>query len=247
MLARHIGIGEPRAHPHKRAGHTGSFGGYRVWSEIPAARHSGDRRPRGRGVSYWASAIEAKLCENACVALVGGGNSAGQAVAFLAPHVERLHLVVRKSLVDTMSTYLIERIGSLSNVEMHEGCEITALTHQENGLDAVIRDKASGLEKDMALRQVFMFVGADPNTKWIQCNIATDSSGFIKTGAPFSEKVEARLGRRSLPLETTVPNVFAIGDVRAGSTKRVAAAVGEGAAVVSQIHEALRQRSDTAA
>jgi len=97
------------------------------------------------------------------------------------------------------------------------------------------------------LRQVFMFVGADPNTKWIQCNIATDSSGFIKTGAPFSEKVEARLGRRSLPLETTVPNVFAIGDVRAGSTKRVAAAVGEGAAVVSQIHEALRQRSDTAA
>ncbi|QWW66253.1 FAD-dependent oxidoreductase [Rhizobium sp. WYJ-E13] len=199
-------------------------------------------RFEGAGISYWASAIEAKLCENDDIALVGGGNSAGQAIAFLAPRVRRLHLVIRRSLTETMSTYLIDRIAALPNVEMHLGCELTALSEDPHGrLAATIRDLKGQSEKNYNLRRVFMFIGADPNTDWIKCRIKTDDRGFIRTGTAFSPEVEEELGRRSLQLETSLPYVFAIGDVRAGSTKRVAAAVGEGAAVVSDVHAALRQ------
>ncbi len=196
----------------------------------------------GAGIAYWASAIEAKLCENDDIALVGGGNSAGQAVAFLAPRVRRLHLVIRRSLTETMSTYLIDRIAALPNVEMHVGCELTALSGDPYGrLAATVTNFESQREKSYDLRKVFMFIGADPNTDWIKCRIKTDDKGFIRTGTGFSPEVEEELGRPALLLETSLPNVFAIGDVRAGSTKRVAAAVGEGAAVVSDIHAALRQ------
>jgi thioredoxin reductase (NADPH) len=199
-------------------------------------------RFEGAGISYWASAIEAKLCENDDIALVGGGNSAGQAIAFLAPRVRRLHLVIRRSLTETMSTYLIDRIAALPNVETHLGCELTALSEDLHGrLAATITDLRAQSGKNYNLRRVFMFIGADPNTDWIKCRIKTDDRGFIRTGTTFSPDVEEELGRRSLQLETSLPNVFAIGDVRAGSTKRVAAAVGEGAAVVSDIHAALRQ------
>ena len=199
-------------------------------------------RFEGAGISYWASAIEAKLCENDDIALVGGGNSAGQAIAFLAPRVRRLHLVIRRSLAETMSTYLIDRIAALPNVEMHLGCELTALSEDPHGrLAATITELRAQSEKNYNLRRVFMFIGADPNTDWIKCRIKTDDRGFIRTGTAFSPEVEEELGRRSLQLETSLPYVFAIGDVRAGSTKRVAAAVGEGAAVVSDIHAALRQ------
>jgi thioredoxin reductase (NADPH) len=201
-------------------------------------------RFEGAGISYWASAIEAKLCENDDIALVGGGNSAGQAVAFLAPRVRRLHLVIRRSLRETMSAYLIDRIAALSNVEMHVGCELTSLAEDPHGrLAATLTNFEKQSRKNYDLRRVFMFIGADPNTDWIKCRIKTDDKGFIRTGTAFSPDVEEELGRRSLQLETSLPNVFAIGDVRAGSTKRVAAAVGEGAAVVSDIHAALRQAS----
>jgi thioredoxin reductase (NADPH) len=201
-------------------------------------------RFEGAGISYWASAIEAKLCENDDIALVGGGNSAGQAVAFLAPRVRRLHLVIRRSLRETMSAYLIDRIAALSNVEMHVGCELTSLAEDPHGrLAATLTSFEKQSRKNYDLRRVFMFIGADPNTDWIKCRIRTDDKGFIRTGTAFSPDVEEELGRRSLQLETSLPNVFAIGDVRAGSTKRVAAAVGEGAAVVSDIHAALRQAS----
>ncbi|MBB4589545.1 thioredoxin reductase (NADPH) [Rhizobium leguminosarum] len=199
-------------------------------------------RFEGAGISYWASAIEAKLCENDDIALVGGGNSAGQAVAFLAPRVRRLHLLIRRSLVETMSTYLIERIAALPNVEIHVGCELTALSEEQNGrLTATVTNFQQRSETNYDLRKVFMFIGADPNTDWIKCRIKTDDKGFIRTGTGFTPDVEMELGRPSLALETSLPNVFAIGDVRAGSTKRVAAAVGEGAAVVSDIHAALKQ------
>jgi thioredoxin reductase (NADPH) len=201
-------------------------------------------RFEGAGISYWASAIEAKLCENDDIALVGGGNSAGQAVAFLAPRVRRLHLVIRRSLRETMSAYLIDRIAALSNVEMHVGCELTSLAEDPHGrLAATLTNFEKQSRKNYDLRRVFMFIGADPNTDWIKCRIKTDDKGFIRTGTAFGPDVEEELGRRSLQLETSLPNVFAIGDVRAGSTKRVAAAVGEGAAVVSDIHAALRQAS----
>lgn len=194
----------------------------------------------GAGISYWASPIEAKLCSGEQVALVGGGNSAGQAVVFLAPHVARLHLVVRRPLEATMSRYLIDRIAALPNVELHVGSEIAALDGDAQGAlaGATFRNRADGTESHCAMRHLFLFIGADPNAAWLDGCVATDAKGFVLTGEDFIDAAQG-YGRAALPLETSRPGVFAIGDVRAGSTKRVAAAVGEGAAVVAQIHTAL--------
>ena len=192
----------------------------------------------GRGISYWASPVEAKLCEGEEVALVGGGNSAGQAVVFLAPKVKRLHLVVRGSgLEASMSRYLIDRIAALPNVELHTGTEVVALEGDEvTGLTAaVFRERATGATHTCPLRHLFLFIGADPNTSWLNRCVALDNKGFVVTGANSTAGASDRR-RPVLPLETSRPGVFAIGDVRAGSTKRVASAVGEGAAVVAQIH-----------
>ncbi len=185
----------------------------------------------GAGVSYWASPIEARLCEGQEVALVGGGNSAGQAVVFLAPRVKHLHLIVRRDLTATMSRYLIDRIAALSNVTLHVGTEIVALEGERTtGLTAAtFRDRRDGATRRCALRHLFLFIGADPNAGWLQGCVDTDDTGFIVTG------------KAALALQTSRARVFAIGDVRAGSTKRVAAAVGEGAAVVAQIHVALAE------
>lgn len=187
----------------------------------------------GAGVSYWVSAIEARLCAGEEVALAGGGNSAGQAVVFLAPQVKRLHLVVRRDLSETMSRYLIDRIAALPNVELHVGSEIAALDgDRSTGLTgATFCNRDDGTVHRCSLRHLFLFIGADPNSSWARDCIETDAKGFVVTG------------HGALPLETSVPGVFAIGDVRAGSTKRVAAAVGEGAAVVAQIHAMLAERA----
>jgi thioredoxin reductase (NADPH) len=191
----------------------------------------------GRGVSYWASPVEAKLCEGEEVALVGGGNSAGQAVVFLAPKVKRLHLVVRApGLEASMSRYLIDRIAALPNVDLHTNTEVIALDGDEaTGLTAaVFRDRATGANHTCPLRHLFLFIGAEPNTGWLNHCVALDAKGFVVTGAN-----SAQAGTPALPLETDRVGVFAIGDVRSGSTKRVAAAVGEGAAVVAEIHSVL--------
>jgi thioredoxin reductase (NADPH) len=198
------------------------------------------------GVSYWASPVEAKLCEGEEVALVGGGNSAGQAVVFLAPKVKRLHLVVRREgLEATMSRYLIDRIAALPNVDLHIGKEVVALEgDQTEGLTAaVIRKRSSGATHACPLRHLFLFIGAEPNAGWLQNCAAVDDKGFVLTGLACPGGASSRR-RAALPLETSVPGVFAIGDVRAGSTKRVAAAVGEGAAVVAQIHTVLGLQSE---
>jgi thioredoxin reductase (NADPH) len=195
----------------------------------------------GAGVSYWASPVEAKLCEGEEVALVGGGNSAGQAVVFLAPKVKRLHLVVRgPGLEASMSQYLIDRIAALPNVELHTDTEVVALEGDEvTGLTAaVFRDRKSGTTHTCPLRHLFLFIGADPNATWLDHCVAVDDKGFVVTGEHSTGGA-----RPVLPLETSRPGVFAIGDVRAGSTKRVAAAVGEGAAVVTQIHSVLAMES----
>ena len=186
----------------------------------------------GAGISYWASPIEARLCAGEEIALVGGGNSAGQAVVFLAGHVKRLHLFVRRDLSETKSRYLIARIAALPNVEIHVGSEVTALEGDRAGglTGATFRNIADGATHRCALRHMFLFIGADPNAAWLDGCVDTDDKGFVVTGTG------------SLPLETSRPGVFAIGDVRAGSTKRVAAAVGEGAAVVAQIHTAIAAR-----
>jgi len=188
----------------------------------------------GAGVSYWASPIEARLCEGEEVALVGGGNSAGQAVVFLAPRVKHLHLIVRRPLAATMSKYLIDRIAALPNVTIRVGTEIVGLEGERStGLTAAIfRQRSDGAETRCGMRHLFLFIGADPNAGWLQGCVDTDEKGFIVTG--YS----------ALPLQTSRTGVFAIGDVRAGSTKRVAAAVGEGAAVVAQIHTILADMAE---
>jgi thioredoxin reductase (NADPH) len=190
----------------------------------------------GKGVYYWASPLEAKLCANEEIVLVGGGNSAGQAAVYLSGHAAKVHMLIRKdSLASTMSSYLIERIAATPNIELHTESEIVALEGcAEEGLEQVrIHCKRTSELTDYDVRHVFLFIGADPNTGWLaDCGVEVDDKGFIRTG--FNVTGTPSADRASL--ETSVPGVFAIGDVRANSTKRVAAAVGEGAAVVSQIH-----------
>jgi thioredoxin reductase (NADPH) len=189
------------------------------------------------GISYWASPIEAKLCEGEEVALIGGGNSAGQAVVFLAPKVKHLHLSIRgKGLEASMSKYLIDSIKALPNVTLYANTEIVALGGNSSGLaSATFRNRATNEEKTYSLRHLFLFIGADPNADWLKGCVETDDKGFVITGNEFAEDA----GRAPMALETSMPGVFAIGDVRAGSTKRVGAAIGEGAAVVAQIHQVL--------
>jgi thioredoxin reductase (NADPH) len=197
----------------------------------------------GKGVYYWASPLEAKLCASEEVVLVGGGNSAGQAAVFLSGFASRVHMLIRKdSLASTMSSYLIERIEATPNIVLHTHSEIVALEGGgEDGLRQVrVRDNRSEVETDYDVRRLFLFIGADPNTGWLgDCGVEVDSKGFILTGY---DAPGCALESRQASLETSVPGVFAIGDVRANSTKRVAAAVGEGAAVVSQIHAFLARR-----
>jgi thioredoxin reductase (NADPH) len=198
----------------------------------------------GRGVHYWASPLEAKLCEGEEIALVGGGNSAGQAVVFLAGRAAKVHLIVRRDgLQATMSRYLIDRIASLPNVEIHTLSEVVGLEQEPDGTLSAVRWRRAGAEEQQRpIRRLFLFVGADPNTGWlVDCGFALDEKGFVLTGSELEASELAPHGwaharRGPSGLETNRPGVFAIGDVRSGSTKRVASAVGEGAAVVAQIH-----------
>ena len=195
----------------------------------------------GRGVWYWASAIEARLCAGVEVALVGGGNSAGQAAVFLSAHASRVFVLVRgPGLAASMSRYLIDRLAATPNIVLLPHTELTALHGQASGgLDGVSwRDRRDGAEAKRELRNLFLFVGADPETEWlVGCGIAVDAAGFVLTGAAVA--AHAGAARAPAPLETSIPGVFAVGDVRSGSVKRVGGAIGEGAAAVAQIHSAL--------
>jgi thioredoxin reductase (NADPH) len=190
----------------------------------------------GRGVWYWASPIEARLCAAQEVILVGGGNSAGQAAVFLSGHAARVRMLVRGAgLADSMSRYLIDRIEAASNIELLSHCEITALDGDPAlGLERVRwRDRGSGDEHDDTIRNLFLFVGADPATGWLEgCGVEVDKAGFIVTGARRSQVAPGEDG----PLESSVRGVFAVGDVRSGSVKRVGGAIGEGAQVVAALH-----------
>jgi thioredoxin reductase (NADPH) len=185
----------------------------------------------GSCVHYWASPLEGKLCAGQEVALVGAGNSAGQAVVYLSSRVAKVWLLVRgPSLEASMSRYLVDRIAGLSNVEVVKQTEVSALEGQGGILEAIRwRQLSSGQETRRPTRHLFLFIGAEPNTAWLsRSDVALDDKGFVRTGA--------ELGREHRPLETSRDGIFAIGDVRAGSTKRVAAAVGEGAQVVATLH-----------
>ncbi|TIX69977.1 MAG: cyclic nucleotide-binding domain-containing protein [Mesorhizobium sp.] len=190
----------------------------------------------GTSVHYWASPIEARLCRDQEVALVGAGNSAGQAAVFLASQVGKVTLLARRgSLHETMSRYLVERIQAQPNIEVLPETEIVALEGRQSNLERVRwRNRATGAETTRPIRHLFLFIGADPNTDWLaKCNVALDAKGFVRTGA----EVAPRHGL----METSRSGVFAIGDVRCGSIKRVAAAVGEGAQVVAALHAYLAQ------
>ncbi len=207
----------------------------------------GLQRYEGRGIAYWASPVEARLVKGQTVALVGGGNSAGQAVVFLAQHCTEVNLVVRRPLEETMSNYLIERIAALPNVKLHVGAEISALHGNRSGLTGVTwKNRETGAEDMCDTNYLFLFIGADPNSGWLgECDAVRDAKGFVTTGDALDAEALAGAGwhadRKPAPLETSIPGVFAIGDVRAGSVKRVAAAVGEGAAVVALIHAHLAE------
>jgi thioredoxin reductase (NADPH) len=182
-------------------------------------------------VHYWASPLEARLCAGQEVVLVGAGNSAGQAVVYLAGKAAKVWVLVRGAdLASSMSSYLVERIAGLANVEVVTQARVTGLEGHSGMLEAVRwRRGASGEEVRRPIRHLFLFIGADPNTDWLAgSGVALDAKGFVLTGADA--------GADRHPLETSRRGVFAIGDVRSGSVKRVAAAVGEGAQVVAALH-----------
>ena len=190
----------------------------------------------GRGVWYWASPVEARLCAEQEVMLVGGGNSAGQAAVFLSGHARKITMVIRGGgLGSSMSRYLIERIEATPNIELMFNSEIVGLEGREDASLGRVRWKSrlSAEESTLELRNLFLFVGADPATNWLDgCGVTLDRGGFVVTGA----QSELNLGRPVSSLETSVPGVFAVGDVRSGSVKRVGGAIGEGAQVVAALH-----------
>jgi thioredoxin reductase (NADPH) len=184
-------------------------------------------------VHYWASSLEARLCAGQHVALVGGGNSAGQAAVYLASKVAKVSVLVRApGLGASMSRYLIDRIAATPNIELIPYSEITALEGEAGVLRAIRwRDIRTQAEAREPIRHLFLFIGAEPNTDWLAgSGVELEAKGFVATGG----KVGALH-----PLETSLPGVFAIGDVRSGSVKRVAAAVGEGAQAVAAVHASL--------
>ncbi|MEO6382094.1 MAG: FAD-dependent oxidoreductase [Nitrobacter sp.] len=189
-----------------------------------------------RGVWYWASPIEARLCKDQDVVLVGGGNSAGQAAVFLSAHASKVHMVIRGGgLGASMSRYLIERIEATPNIELVFNTEVVALEGSEDaGLERIRwRSRLSGEVSSIAVRNLFLFVGADPATGWLDgCGVALDRGGFVLTGAACKNDKDHLMA----PLQTCVPGVFAVGDVRFGSVKRVGGAIGEGAQVVAALH-----------
>jgi thioredoxin reductase (NADPH) len=199
----------------------------------------------GQGVYYGATYMESQLCEQEEIIVVGGGNSAGQAAVFLAQTARKVHMLVRSNqLADTMSRYLIQRIEENPGIEMHFQTEIIAL-EGDNHLESVTwKDKVTGETSEHPIRHVFIMAGASPRTEWLRGCVAMDEKGFILTGRdldPGAGGSAWRLARSPQMLETTLPGVFAVGDVRAGNVKRVASAVGEGAISVHMVHRALQE------
>jgi thioredoxin reductase (NADPH) len=201
---------------------------------------------QGAGVYYGATPMEAQLCVGEDVIVVGGGNSAGQAAAFLAEKAKRVHMLVRgDGLVDTMSRYLIRRIEDNPAIDLRTHAQIVVL--EGNGHLERVRwrdDRTGGLETN-DIRHVFMMTGAVPNTRWLQQCVVLDDKGFIKTGPDLSQGDLAAAGwpltRPPYLLETSGTVVFAIGDVRGGNIKRVVSAVGEGSIAVAFVHQVLHQ------
>ena len=187
-------------------------------------------RFEGQGVHYAATSIEGRLCTGDDVIVVGGGNSAGQAAVFLSSKARHLHMLVRgHGLAETMSDYLVRRIEASPRITLHVQCEIIALLGDKY-LEAVRWRERDGVETVHPTSNLFLMIGAVPNTDWLNGCVAVDAKGFVKTGHVVDGKTPIS------PYETSVPGIFAVGDVRANSVKRVASSVGEGSVVVHAIH-----------
>jgi thioredoxin reductase (NADPH) len=190
-------------------------------------------------VLYAATLVEAQLCAGDPVVVVGGGNSAGQASLFLADHAGAVRLVVREPALQDMSRYLADRILHDSRIELHLHTEVRELVGERGVLEAVVvEDNRTGERRTLPARELAVFIGASPCTGWLGDAVALDSGGYVLTG-PAAAAREEPGGEAPLPLETSVRGVFAAGDVRSGSVKRVASAVGEGAMAVRMVHERL--------
>jgi len=202
----------------------------------------------GQGIYYGATFMEAQLCQGDDVIVVGGANSAGQAAVFLSQTTRKVHMLVRRrSLAETMSRYLIQRIAENPAIELLCNTEIIGLEGNGHLERVTWRDKGSGQTSTAGIKHVFMMTGASPRTKWLQGCVALDDRGFILTGRDLDAALDASpaspwpLSRAPQMLETSLPGVFAVGDVRSGNVKRVASAVGEGAIAIHLVHRSLAE------
>ncbi|MGH9560191.1 MAG: FAD-dependent oxidoreductase [Terracidiphilus sp.] len=200
----------------------------------------------GQGVYYGATYMEAQLCEGEDVIVVGGGNSAGQAAVYLSQTARKVYILVRsRQLSDTMSRYLIQRIERNPSIELHYQTEIVGLEGDSHLERVTWHDKLAGETSTRDIHHVFIMAGASPRTEWLRGCLALDDKGFILTGRDIdsaSEKPVWPLGRPPHMLETSLPGVFAVGDVRAGNVKRVASAVGEGSISIHLVHRVLAEQ-----
>jgi thioredoxin reductase (NADPH) len=199
----------------------------------------------GIGVYYAATFVEAQVCAGEEVVVVGGGNAAGQAAVFLAQTARHVHMVVRANdLAASMSRYLVRRIEEHPGITLHAHTEIVALAGEGHLQEVTWRDRRTGSEERHAIAHVFLMTGAEPSSRWLAGCLAVDAKGFLKTGPDLAPEDLAAAawprGRRPYDLETSLPGVFAVGDVRSGNVKRVASAVGEGSIAVSFVHRVLR-------
>ncbi|MFK7792091.1 MAG: NAD(P)/FAD-dependent oxidoreductase [Devosiaceae bacterium] len=192
-------------------------------------------RLEGNGVYYAATKLEARFCKNTEAVIIGGGNSAGQAAMFLSRHAKHVHLLVRRDgLGETMSSYLSTRILNDPAITLWTQSEVSKLDG-ESRLDVVhIKNRQTGEIKTIDSKALFIMIGAAPNTEWLDGQIGLDEKGFIKTGADVSLETQG--------YATSLPGIYAVGDIRSGSVKRVASAVGEGSVVVSAVHGYLAER-----
>jgi thioredoxin reductase (NADPH) len=203
-------------------------------------------RFQNAGVYYSATAMEAQLCGGEDVIVVGGANSAGQAAVFLSAVARRVHVMIRRDgLSETMSRYLIRRIDDSPVIDLCPNTEIVALDGGNHLEHVTWRHSVTGETETRPIRHIFMMTGAVPNTAWVRGCLALDEKGFVKTGTALSasDLADAHWPRARSPhvLETTLPAVFAVGDVRSGSMKRVASAVGEGSTAISLVHQVLAE------
>ena len=192
----------------------------------------GQERYEGQGIHYAATAIEAQLCRGEEIVVVGGGNSAGQAAVFLSRHAKHVHVLVRgDSLADSMSDYLVQRIDSSVRITLHTCTSLVGL-HGERLLERVTWETSPDGERETRnVGNVFVMIGAVPNSDWLDGCVETDDRGFVRTGAEVEGHAPAS------PFETSVAGVFAVGDVRSGSVKRVASGVGEGSVAIQAVHK----------